>query len=170
MKFVIAAHDVWRTAIGDAPVAADRRLLTTAQWRAVGAVWPAGLPVGLLLDNADDVQALGFGLESFDTIALQFPKWTDGRAYSQARLLRARLRWRGELRAQGDVVVDMALQLARTGFDTAVLRAGQDPRDAERALGFFDGLLPRTQPHGAPPSFYQGDVLDPQPLFLKAAA
>lgn len=170
MKFLIPEHDGWRAVDGDAPAAADRRLLTAAQWRAVGSAWPAGLSVGLLLDNADDVQQLGFALGRFDTIALQFPRWTDGRAYSQARLLRLRLRWRGELRAQGDVVVDMALQLARTGFDAAVLRAGQDPRDGERALRFFDGLLPPAQPHGAPLSHYQGDVLDPQPLFLKAAA
>ena len=56
----------------------------------------------------------------------------------------------------------MALQLSRIGFDIALLRAGQDPAVARRALQFFDDLLPG--------SFYQGDVHEPRPLFLRAEA
>ena len=146
----------------DSPRVAQRLLLTPAQWRELAARWPDSLPAGLLLDNDVDVQSLDLPLGRFATIALRFPKWTDGRAYSQARLLRRRLRWQGELRADGDVVVDMALQLARTGFDVARLRPGQDPAVAARALGFFQGLLQG--------SFYQGDVREPRPLFLRTRA
>ncbi len=160
MKFLTATDDDWAAA--DTARVAPRQLLSPAQWAEVAARWPAELPVGLLLDNDADVQALGLPLQRFATIALRFPKWTDGRAYSQARLLRRRLRWRGELRAVGDVVVDMALQLSRIGFDIALLRAGQDPAVARRALQFFDDLLPG--------SFYQGDVHEPRPLFLRAEA
>jgi uncharacterized protein (DUF934 family) len=90
-------------------------------------------------------------------LVLHFPKWTDGRAYSQARLLRVRHGFGGEIRASGDVVVDMLPLLQRTGFDAVQLRADQDIEVARRALGFFAG-------------HYQGDVLQPQPLFTRLAA
>ena len=83
-------------------------------------------------------------------IALRFPKWTDGRAYSQARLLRVRHRFAGELRAIGDVIPDMAAQLHRTGFDVAVLRAGESievaQRDARPDSGVLSGGCPRAAP------------------------
>ena len=157
MNFIPAANDAW--APTEVARIAPQLLLTPAQWREVADAWPHDLAVGLLLDNDVDVQTLELPLARFATIALRFPKWTDGRAYSQARLLRRRLRWRGELRALGDVVVDMALQLSRTGFDVALLRPGQDPAVARRALHFFDALLPGP--------FYQGDVREPRPLFLR---
>jgi uncharacterized protein (DUF934 family) len=90
-------------------------------------------------------------------IALQFPQWTDGRAYSQARLLRARLRFAGELRAVGEVLVDMLPLLQRSGFDAAQLRADQSPASARQALHFFD-------------AHYQGDVHDSRPVFARRAA
>ena len=82
----------------------------------------AALPSGaLVLPNTADVLAVP-DLAGVATIALQFPKWTDGRAYSQAVLLRGRARWTGELIATGDVVADMLPLLRRCGFD-AVRRA-----------------------------------------------
>jgi len=83
-------------------------------------------------------------------------KWADGRAYSQARLLRSRYRYAGEVRAVGDVLVDMLQLLQRTGFDTVVLRHDQSVNAAQRALGFF-------------PAHYQGDTQDKRPWFLKSA-
>jgi len=85
---------------------------------------------------------------------LQFPKWVDGRAYTQARLLRRRYRFAGEVRAIGDVLVDMVLLLQRTGFDAAVLRRDQSLDAADRALMFFPRPLPgrrgRTPPGSSP--------------------
>ena len=86
-----------------------------------------------------EVEALQADLPSLGLLALQFPKWTDGRAYTQARLLRLRYRFAGELRATGQVLVDMLLPLARSGFDAAQLREDQDPLAARRALEFFPG-------------------------------
>ncbi len=160
MRFLAAGADLWTST--DEPAIAPRLLLRPEQWQDVAAAWPQELEVGLLLDNTVDVQRCELPLHRFASIALRFPKWTDGRAYTQARLLRHRLRWQGELRAVGDVVVDMALQLWRTGFDVAQLRAGQDPQVARRALAFFEQLPP------AP--FYQGDAREPRPLFLRRQA
>ena len=115
-------------------------------------------PADLTLANDADLDAAVAGLGSATSIALSFPKWTDGRAYSQARLLRVRHGFSGELRATGEVVVDMLPLLARTGFDAVALREGEDRAVAERALSFF------------PDGTYQGDVLEPQPLFRRTGS
>jgi len=100
------------------------------------------LPEGTLrLANTDDVLARAEQIRAHDRVALDFPKWTDGRAYSQAVLLRGRLRWGGDIVATGEVLADMLPLLRRCGFTAVRLRADQDIRTAERALGFFDGEL-----------------------------
>ncbi len=103
----------------------------------------------LLLANTDDVLAHADAIRGARAVALQFPKWTDGRAYSQAVLIRGRLRWAGELRAVGDVVVDMAPLLQRCGFDAAQLRADQRVESAERALGLIPAHYQRSLPERA---------------------
>jgi uncharacterized protein (DUF934 family) len=112
----------------------------------------------LTLANDADVEALADQIAAADVVALQFPKWVDGRAYSQAALLRRRLGFKGEIRAVGEVLVDMLPLLQRTGFDAVQLRADQSVEAAQRALGFFE------QGH------YQGDVRDTQPWFARRAA
>jgi uncharacterized protein (DUF934 family) len=89
----------------------------------------------LVLDNTEDVLARAHEIQAAAAVVLHFPKWTDGRAYSQAVLLRGRLRYVGEIRASGDVLVDMAPLLQRCGFDALQLRADQKLESAQRALG-----------------------------------
>jgi uncharacterized protein (DUF934 family) len=91
----------------------------------------------LVLANDADVLALAEQIRGHAAVALQFPKWTDGRAYSQAVLLRARVRYAGEIRATGEVLADMLPLLRRCGVDAVQLRADQQQATAERALGFF---------------------------------
>lgn len=159
MKFISPSQDPWRAVVGeDGPMVtfspAAHCLLTLTQWNAARASWPCDVPVGLLLDNDVDVEDLQADLHRVALIALQFPKWTDGRAYSQARILRARLRYAGEVRAVGEVLVDMLPLLQRTGVDAVVMRADQSRDAAEHALQFFAG-------------HYQGDVRHTQPLFAR---
>lgn len=159
MKFIQAATDDWLAVVDQAqPAAAPRTLLSLAQWQAVRATWPTGLPAGLCLANDADVEDVADDLGRFALVVLEFPKWTDGRAYSQAHLLRARYRFGGELRATGAVLADMMPLLARTGFDAVQLRDDQLEATARRALGFF------------PDGHYQGDVLATRPLFARVAA
>jgi len=129
-------------------------LLDLNQWHAARAQWPAAVPVGIELANDDDVEHIAGDLGRFALVALHFPKWVDGRAYSQARLLRSRYRFAGQVRATGEVLADMVPLLARTGFDAVALRADQSIDTAERALGFFRG-------------HYQGDARDNRPLFAQ---
>jgi uncharacterized protein (DUF934 family) len=72
----------------------------------------------LVLPNTEDVLKLGERLEGIKLIVLDFPKFTDGRAYTQARLLRERLGYTGELRASGAVYIDQLPFLLRCGFDS----------------------------------------------------
>ena len=147
---------VWHAADdGAAPQA--YQLLTLAQWQAQRDAWPRGLPVGVQLGNDEAVEALVPDLARIALVVLAFPKWTDGRAYSQARLLRSRWRYDGEVRASGEVLLDMLPLIERTGFSSAVLRADQDRLAAERALTYF-------------PGHYQGDAKGRRPQHWQAAA
>lgn len=157
MKFVTPANDAWHPDLGEDgpqphPAPAANRLLTLEQWHAVRDTWPADLPTGVSLANTVDIETLVPDLPRLALVVLHFPKWVDGRAYTQARLLRSRYRFGGEIRATGDVLVDMLPLLARTGFDAVQMRADQSREAAERALGFF-------------PGHYQGDVQQPAPAF-----
>lgn len=157
MKFIDSRRDPWRTLGGEdgPPVSitpAPHLLLELTQWHACRAHWPDGMPVGVLLSNDTDIEDLVDDLPRIALVALQFPKWVDGRAYSQARLLRARYRYAGEVRATGAVLVDMLPLLARTGFDAADLRSDQSIDAAERALSHFR-------------AHYQGDARQHLPLF-----
>ena len=154
MRFVDSAQDRWQppSDTDDTPFA--HAMLSLDQWTALRNNWPASMPVGVLIANTVDVEALADDLPRWSLVALQFPKWTDGRAYSQARLLRARLRYTGEVRATGEVLVDMLPLLQRSGFDAVLMRADQSLDVAQRALRFFAG-------------HYQGDVVQLRPLFAR---
>jgi uncharacterized protein (DUF934 family) len=107
------------------------------------------------LANTEDPRTLD--LNGVTRIDLNFPKFTDGRAYSQAFLLRRRLGFTGELRATGDVLIDQLVQMERTGFDVAVLRADQNIDFAQAQFDRYRG-------------FYQGDAVTVQPHFARKGA
>lgn len=91
---------------------------------------------GVWLAPADDPAALANDVHRLPVIAIDFPRFTDGRGYSHARLLRERHKYTGELRAIGDVQRDQLYYLAQCGFDAFAI---PDSRDADDALaGFAD--------------------------------
>ena len=166
MRFIDPRHDRWHRVEGeDGPIPhpdpAAHLLLTLEQWHAVRDTWPRGLATGVVLPNTLDVDGMAADLRGpsarLSLVVLHFPKWTDGRAYSQARVLRVRHRFEGEVRATGEVLVDMLPLLQRTGFDAVQLRPDQRVETAVRALGFFAG-------------HYQGDVQQPRPAFARDLA
>ena len=110
-----------------------------------------------VLAVTNDIDPRTLDLQGVTRIDLAFPKFTDGRAYSQAFLLRRRLGFKGELRATGDVLIDQLVQMQRTGFDVAVLREGLDASAAKRQFDRFAG-------------FYQGSAIDTQPKFLTSSS
>ncbi len=105
------------------------------------------LPTGTVtLSNNDNVAQHAETLRAAPAVALQFPQWVDGRAYSQAVVLRGRMKFGGEIIATGEVMLDMLPLLRRCGFDAAQLAGGQDLAAADRALGFFPGHY-QADPH-----------------------
>ena len=118
-----------------------------------GAEKPDSAEKSISLTNDADPRELN--LDGIDRVDLHFPKFSDGRAFSQAFLLRRRLGFRGDIRATGDVLIDQLLQMKRTGFTQAVLRADQNLAHGEKLLAQF-------------PGFYQGDAVNVAPHFRAA--
>ena len=163
MKFIDTNHDRWHEVTADdslvaVPAPEPWSLLTLAQWQAVRDSWPAD--AAGRADRAERRRHRDRRRRPAAPAAggACFPKWVDGRAYSQARLLRVRYRFAGEIRATGEVLVDMLPLMARTGFDAALLRADQSLANARRVLGFF------AEGH------YQGDVNETRPRFARSPA
>ena len=119
---------------------------------AAGSTAPEDNDKVLVLPNDSDPMEVP--LDGVERIELNFPKFTDGRAFSQAYLLRRRRKFAGDIRATGDVLIDQLVQMQRSGFSSAVLRADQDVAHARRQFDRY-------------PAFYQGDVSDPHPLFAR---
>lgn len=144
--------------------AGGKLIVSLGRWRAErDALLARADAAGVLLPNTEDVEAVWPEIRERPLIALQFPTFSDGRALSQAVLLRNRLGFAGELRAVGDVIRDLVFWLGRCGFDALVLRPDQDQEDCRRALDEIgvayqsaaDGHTPvwvrrRTRPLSAP--------------------
>jgi uncharacterized protein (DUF934 family) len=111
-------------------------------------------PLGIRIPNDIDVRELEDDVLDAPMLALYFPSFADGRAYSQARILREELDYDGELRATGDVLRDQVFFMHRCGFDALELRPDRDPKEA---LTAFDDFTIRYQPA----------VDEKQPLFRR---
>jgi uncharacterized protein (DUF934 family) len=112
----------------------------------------------LEIANTEDPRTLS--LDGVARIDLNFPKFTDGRAFSQAYLLRRRMGFSGEIRATGDVLIDQLVQMERSGFDVAVLREDQNMAFAQsqfdRYKGFYQADAVTVTPHFATPHTPEG--------------
>jgi uncharacterized protein (DUF934 family) len=127
------AEDDW-TLLEDGP-ARGRTIVPLGRWRSERALLlSAGTAVGVLLPNTEDVDAVYAEVRDRPLIALEFPAFADGRALSQAVVLRNRLGFGGELRAIGDITRDLVFWLGRCGFDTIVPRPDQDLEACRLAL------------------------------------
>ena len=109
-----------------------------------------------VLALANDADPFEVSLAGITRVDLDFPNFTDGRAFSQAFLLRRRLGFTGDIRATGDVLIDQLVQMQRTGFSSAVLKAGVDADDAQRQFDRFNK------------GYYQGDAVHTTPHFVDA--
>jgi len=113
--------------------------------------------LGVWLDANEGPEALAADAQRLPLVAVNFPKFGDGRGYSIARLLRERYGFKGELRAIGDVLHDHLFFMAQCGFDAFALREDQDAQEALSVFGTFSDS-------------YQGSVLRPAPLFRRRLA
>lgn len=112
--------------------------------------------IGVSLAPGFPLESLAEDIGRFSLIAVEFPKFADGRGYSTASLLRERYGYRGELRAVGDVGRDQMFYLQRVGFNAFLIPEGRDAEDALQGLSDF-------------PDTYQGAADQPLPLFRRRA-
>lgn len=137
-------------------------LVPVAVWHArrrelVEREYAHGWPLGVWLAADQGPETIADDLDDLSAIAVHFPKATDGRGYTTARLLRERHAYRGELRAIGEVLRDQLFYLRRCGFDAFALRADQDIGHALDGLADFDEC-------------YQAAADQPLPLFRRRTA
>lgn len=110
--------------------------------------------IGVWLAAGEDPEALAPDLDRLALVAMDFPKFTDGRGYSSARLIRERYGYQGEIRAVGDVLPDQLFYMSRCGIDAFALKEGRNP---DTALALLDTF------HDA----YQTGTDRPVPLFRR---
>lgn len=106
--------------------------------------------LGVLLRPEDEVEALEARLAGVDMVAVDFPKFRDGRGFTAARLLRSRLGFRGEVRAVGDVLRDQAGFMVRCGFDAFIPADGSGPAEWAEAAGRHRHVYQRAADGRAP--------------------
>ncbi len=110
--------------------------------------------IAVWLDSDEKVEQIGDELHSIPLIALNFPVFSDGRSYTNARELRQRYGYMGEIRAIGDVLRDQLYYMVQCGFDTFEIRHDQD---VEVCLGAFADFK----------TSYQSTIAEPTPLFRR---
>jgi phosphoadenosine phosphosulfate reductase len=112
--------DTWRRLGADEAIPPDGHvILSLEQWQPRQATQQnANSPLGLFVPPDKPLNQLEIDFSQFSLVALAFPKYTDGRAYSMARQLRDDYLFKGELRATGDVLFDQLQLMMRCGFDT----------------------------------------------------
>src|ERR1700719_3646995 len=146
------AEDPYVRVLDDAPLPDDVPVLVTAQRFLADAheLVQRGAHVGVLWPNDRKVAELAPWIDQLALIALVFPKFRDGRAYSQARLLRERYGFRGELRATGDVLRDQFQFLLRAGFDSFEVKKPADALVFAKAAARFSVFYQPSANGGAP--------------------
>jgi uncharacterized protein (DUF934 family) len=141
-------------AADSAEVPAGKVIVPLAVWQAQRAALEGRAGIGVWLAPDERPEALKGDLDKFGVVAIDFPKFTDGRGYSLAFNLRKRLGYTGELRAIGDVLRDQLFSMHRVGFDAFATRQDRNIHDALKGLTVFSEV-------------YQASVDVNQPLFRR---
>lgn len=138
----------------EAQIPEGRVIVPLPVWRAQAEKLKGRGNLGIWLASDATVDSVLEALDQFEVIAVDFPKFSDGRGYSLAYQLRAYHGYRKELRAIGDVLRDQLFYMQRVGFDTFAVRLDRDIEDALKGLSDF------TEP-------YQGSFSPNLPLFRR---
>jgi uncharacterized protein (DUF934 family) len=141
------------------PVPAGKVIVPLATWQAQAAALAprrAAAEIGVWFGPDERPETLKGDLDGFAVVAVDFPKFTDGRGYSLAYNLRTRLAYTGELRAIGDVLRDQLFSMQRVGFNAYDVRSDRSIEDALKGLSDFTET-------------YQASVDQKAPLFRRHA-
>lgn len=135
-------------------IPAGKVVVPLAVWQAQRATLQTRGDLGVWLNSDESAESLAKDLDQFALIAVNFPKFADGRGYTIAQQLRVRLNYCGELRAIGDVLRDQLFYMQRVGFDAFEVRADKNIDAALLGLSDFSVR-------------YQASSDEPQPLFRR---
>ncbi|HEX3919683.1 MAG TPA: DUF934 domain-containing protein [Caulobacteraceae bacterium] len=113
-----------------------------------------GRKVGVRIEAQEAVEELAAELPQIAVVALVFPKFLTGQAYSSARILRERFRYQGEVRAVGDVLREQARFMVRCGVDTFEPADGSTPAEWTHVIGRFRHVYQRAA-DGREPAFVE---------------
>jgi uncharacterized protein (DUF934 family) len=136
------------------PVPEGKIIVPLTVWLAQRDQLAARADLGVWIASDERPELLKGDLDKFAVVAVDFPKFSDGRGYSIAFNLRRRLGYKGELRAIGDVLRDQLFQMARLGFDAFAPREDRSIHDALKGFTVFSEV-------------YQASIDQPQPLFRR---
>jgi len=148
-------EDNWLHLDDDAELAASNITVSIARWQEQHETlshYEGGL--GLRLTGEDPLEEIVPDLDKFSLIVLNFPAFTDGRCYSFARLLRDRYAYKGEIRAQGDILHDQLFYMTQCGINSFEMANANRLIDAMPAFDDFS-------------ESYQTTVLKPEPLYRR---
>jgi len=127
VKNNLVIEDKWTFVADDEDLPAGDVIVSLTRWQKERDVLLARSDaLGILLQSDENPDQIVEDLDCFQLIALNFPAFTDGRAYSYARLLRERYNFNGELRAVGDILRDQVFLMHRCGFDAFEIKGGDN--------------------------------------------
>ena len=142
---MVLANDAFTHVDDEQHIPPGEVILSLARFQAEGdRLLSEGRAVGVLLTSDQEVEALAYDLPRIALVALQFPKFLDGRQYSNAQILRERYGYTREVRAVGDVLREQAGFMLRSGFDAFEPADGSTPDQWERATHRFRHVYQRA--------------------------
>lgn len=145
------AEDPFIVAGDDQPIPPGDLIISLARFQAEGeGLLSEGRAVGVRLESDEAIEALAYDLPRLAVVALAFPKFGDGRAYTSAKILRERYDYKGEIRAVGDVLREQAGFMVRVGFDAFEPADGSTVEDLQRAVHRFRHVYQRSADRRAP--------------------
>jgi uncharacterized protein (DUF934 family) len=156
-------RDGWLRAVDSARLPEGPAILSKKRWLAErGQLGHRNAPLGLLVEAGESIDDIAADLPRFVLIALSFPKFRDGRAFSTARLLREKHGFAGELRAVGNVLSDLIPFMRRVGFDA--FEVAHAP--TRRALS--QGRIPEVALHYQPAAPSEPQAAGPRPWLRRS--
>ena len=146
-----AAEDVFTDVADEDDIPEGPVILSLARFQAEGdALVTGNRAVGVRIQTDEAVEDLAYDLPRLALVAVVFPKFRDGRTFTTATLLRERFGYRGEVRAVGDVLLQQAMFMVRTGFDAFAPADGATAEQWAKAAGLFRHVYQRAADNRTP--------------------
>jgi uncharacterized protein (DUF934 family) len=144
-------EDPFTAVADDQPTPQGDVIISLSRFQAEGeALLADGRALGVRIEPHEEVEALAYDLSELSVVALAFPKFRDGRAFSSAHLLRERLGFKGQLRAVGEVLREQAGFMVRCGFDAFEPSDGASTQEWQHAANRHRHVYQRAADHRAP--------------------